>query len=65
MKRNNRTISWAFALVMLGIALFTIIGMVLTNRQPIVLQGQVEATEIRIGPRPAVLRIPAVADEAV
>lgn len=48
MKRNNRTISWAFALVMLGIALFTIIGMVLTNRQPIVLQGQVEATEIRI-----------------
>ena len=48
MKRNNRTISWAFALVMLGIALFTIIGMVLTSRQPIVLQGQVEATEIRI-----------------
>lgn len=48
MKLNNRSLGWAFVIVMVAIALFTAIGMILTNRQPLVLQGQVEATEIRI-----------------
>ena len=40
--------SWAFAIVMLAIGLCTIIGMILMRSQPIILQGEVEATEIRI-----------------
>ncbi|MEG1659180.1 MAG: efflux RND transporter periplasmic adaptor subunit [Bacteroides sp.] len=48
MKLNQCSLSWAFALVVLAIALFTAIGMILLHRPPDVLQGQVEATEIRI-----------------
>lgn len=48
MKLNSRSLSWAFVIVMVAIALFTAIGMILMNRQPLVLQGQIEATEIRI-----------------
>lgn len=48
MKLNNRSLTWAFVIVMVAIALFTAIGMIAMNRQPLVLQGQIEATEIRI-----------------
>lgn len=48
MKLTNRSLGWAFVIVMVAIALFTAIGMILMNRQPLVLQGQIEATEIRI-----------------
>lgn len=48
MKLNSRSLSWAFVIVMVAIALFTAIGMIVMNRQPTVLQGQIETTEIRI-----------------
>lgn len=48
MKSNKRALSWAFTIILLAIAIFTAIGMILTDKQPLVLQGQAEATEIRI-----------------
>ena len=46
-KRRNY-LSIAFIVVLVVVVLFTAIGMLLMSRQPLVLQGQAEATEIRI-----------------
>ena len=48
MKPTSRTLSWAFVIIMLAVAIFTVLGMILMHKQPLVLQGQAEATEIRI-----------------
>ena len=48
MKINNKSINIAFILILIAIVLVSAIGMILMSRQPLVLQGQVEATEIRI-----------------
>ncbi|MCD8092197.1 MAG: HlyD family efflux transporter periplasmic adaptor subunit [Bacteroides sp.] len=48
MKITNRSISIAFVIILAITVIVPVAGMLLTRRQPIVLQGQVEATEIRI-----------------
>ena len=48
MKLASRTLSWAFVIIMLAVAIFTALGIILMHKQPMVLQGQAEATEIRI-----------------
>lgn len=45
---SKRSISIAFIIILTVTVLVSVIGMVLMSRQPLVLQGQVEATEIRI-----------------
>lgn len=48
MKITNRSISIAFVIILAITIIVSVAGMLLTRRQPLVLQGQVEATEIRI-----------------
>lgn len=48
MKINNKSISIAFIVILIATAVVSAIGMILMRKQPLVLQGQVEATEIRI-----------------
>ena len=48
MNISNKNISIAFIVVLIVTVGVSVIGMSLMNRQPMVLQGQVEATEIRI-----------------
>ena len=45
---NRKSLSIAFIVVLIVVLLFTAIGMILMRKQPLVLQGQAEATEIRI-----------------
>ena len=45
---NRKSLSIAFIVVLIVVLLFTSIGMILMRKQPLVLQGQAEATEIRI-----------------
>lgn len=45
---NRKSLSIAFIIVLVAVLLFTAIGMILMHKQPLVLQGQVETTEIRI-----------------
>ena len=45
---NRKSLSIAFIIVLVAVLLFTVIGMILMRKQPLVLQGQVETTEIRI-----------------
>lgn len=46
--KGKRYLMIAFIVVLVAVALLTAIGMLLMSRQPLVLQGQAEATEIRI-----------------
>lgn len=46
--KGKRYLMIAFIVVLVAVALLTAIGMILMSRQPLVLQGQAEATEIRI-----------------
>ncbi|MFR6202983.1 MAG: HlyD family secretion protein [Bacteroides fragilis] len=46
--KKGRTLGIAFIVVLVAVALFTVIGMIAMRHQPLVLQGQAEATEIRI-----------------
>lgn len=48
MNISNKTISIAFIVVLIVTVGVSVIGMSLMSRQPMVLQGQIEATEIRI-----------------
>ena len=48
MNISNKTISIAFIVVLIVTVGVSVIGMPLMSRQPMVLQGQVEATQIRI-----------------
>lgn len=48
MEQNRKSLSIAFVVVLIVVGLFTAIGMILMRQQPLVLQGQAEATEIRI-----------------
>lgn len=48
MKLNNKSISIAFVVILIAIVVVSAIGMILMRQQPLVLQGQIEATEIRI-----------------
>ena len=48
MNINNKTISITFIVILIVTVVVSIIGMLLMSRQPMVLQGQIEATEIRI-----------------
>ena len=46
MKLASRTLSWAFVIIMFAVGVFTALGIILMHKQPLVLQGQAEATEI-------------------
>lgn len=48
MKPTYGILSWAFVIIMVAIGILTATGMILMDKQPLVLQGQAEATEIRI-----------------
>ncbi len=48
MDRTKRSISIAFIIVLALTVIFSVVGMLLTRKPPLVLQGQVETTEIRI-----------------
>lgn len=48
MKVNNKSISIAFIVILVITVIVSAAGMLLMSRQPLVLQGQIEATEIRI-----------------
>lgn len=48
MKPTSRILSWTFVIIMLAVGIFTAVGILLMHKQPLVLQGQAEATEIRI-----------------
>lgn len=48
MKINNKTISIAFIIILALTIIISLVGMMFMGRQPMILQGQVEATEIRI-----------------
>ena len=48
MKPTSKTLSWAFVIILLAVGIFTGLGVILMHKQPLVLQGQAEATEIRI-----------------
>ena len=48
MEQNRKSLSIAFVVVLIAVVLFTAIGMILMRKQPLVLQGQADATEIRI-----------------
>ena len=48
MNINNKTISITFIVILIVTVVVSIIGMLLMSQQPMALQGQIEATEIRI-----------------
>lgn len=48
MEQNRKSLSIAFIIVLVTVALFTAIGIILMRKQPLILQGQAETTEIRI-----------------
>ncbi len=48
MDRTKRSISIAFVVVLILTVILSVVGMLLTSKPPLVLQGQVEATEVRI-----------------
>lgn len=48
MKIKNKSISIAFFIILAATLGISVVGMILMSRQPLVLQGQIEATEIRI-----------------
>lgn len=48
MEKQNRWLATAFVVVLVFVVVVSVIGMVMMSGKPVVLQGQVEATEIRI-----------------
>ncbi len=44
----SKSLTWAFVIILIAIAILTALGMIFLHRQPLVLQGQAEATEVRI-----------------
>lgn len=48
MKKNRKHIAIAFVVLLAGVVMMTLVGLLSARRQPITLQGEVEATEIRI-----------------
>lgn len=48
MRTWNKPLSWAFFIVMAVVAVFTVLGIVFMKERPLILQGEMEATEIRI-----------------
>lgn len=48
MDTNRKTLSIAFAVLLVAVVVITSVGLVISRKPPIMLQGEVEATEIRI-----------------
>ncbi len=48
MNSNRKYLSIAFIVLLIVVVVFTVIGLIFMRKQPLVLQGQAEATEIRI-----------------
>ncbi len=48
MNSNRRYLTVAFIILLIVVVIFTAIGLIFMKKQPLVLQGQAEATEIRI-----------------
>lgn len=48
MDKNRKALSIAFIILLAAVVVFTTLGVIFIKKQPLVLQGQAEATEIRI-----------------
>ena len=48
MNSSRKALSIAFIIILIAVVVFTTLGMILIKKQPLVLQGYAEATEIRI-----------------
>ena len=48
MDKTKRYLSVAFVAVLAIVIVVSLIGMILLKKKPVILQGQIEATEIRI-----------------
>ena len=48
MDKTKRYLSVAFVVVLAIVIVVSLIGMILLKKKPVILQGQIEATEIRI-----------------
>ena len=48
MNSNKKYLSIAFIILLIVVVVFTTIGLIFMRKQPLVLQGQAEATAIRI-----------------
>ena len=48
MEKRKKYLAVSFAVVLVAAAVVSIVGMALAGREPMILQGQVEATQIRI-----------------
>lgn len=44
----SKSLTWAFVIILVAVAILTALGMIFLHKQRLVLQGQAEATEIRI-----------------
>ena len=48
MDKMKKYLAFSFVMVLVAVTIVSVIGMILLDRKPVVLQGQIEATEIRI-----------------
>ena len=48
MDKTKKYLAFSFVMVLVAVTIVSVIGMILLDRKPVVLQGQIEATEIRI-----------------
>lgn len=48
MDKNKKYLAWAFIVLLIVVAVVSAVGIILLGKQPTILQGQVESTEIRI-----------------
>ena len=48
MDKTKKYLAFSFVMVLVAVTIVSVIGMILLDRKPVILQGQVEATEIRI-----------------
>ena len=48
MDKTKKSLAFSFVMVLVAVTIVSVIGMILLDRKPVVLQGQIEATEIRI-----------------
>ena len=47
MDKTKKYLAFSFVMVLVAVTIVSVIGMILLDRKPVILQGQVEATEIR------------------
>ena len=48
MDKTKKYLSISFIVVLIVVVIISVVGMLLLGKKPVILQGQIEATEIRI-----------------